>query len=151
MPGITNRGKYAFLAAYFRADVTQEPTGFSARLITNAVAPGPDTNLFSELTEITAGNGYTAGGLALNRNATDFDVLTEDDTNDRALIQTKDLVWNASGGTIPSAGNPAVDVVICDDEVAPQVIGHMSLGSSVTVSSGQSLTLQDPEFRLGDT
>ena len=148
MPGMTNRGKYAMLGTYFRADLTHEPAGFSARLITNAVVPTADTNLFSELTEITAGNGYTAGGLSLGRNSTDFDVLTEDDTNDRALVQVKDLVWTAAGGPIPSAGDPASYLVIVDDEVAPQVILYFSLGSAVSVSATQSLTVQDAEGRL---
>lgn len=150
MPGFTNRGKFAILATYFRADGTQSPGAFSARL-TKTTAPTADINLFSELTEIAAGNGYSAGGIALARNATDFDVITEDDVNDRALIQTKDLVWNASGGPIPSDSVGAEDLVICDDEVSPQVIGYFSLGGTpIVISDTQALTLQNPEFRLNE-
>lgn len=149
MPGITNRGKYAFLATYFRADAQFEPTAFSARLVTAAVAPGPDTNLASELTEIAAGNGYTAGGISLGRNATDFDVITEDDVNDWAYIQIRDLVFTAGGGPIPATGDGAQTLIIADDDTTPNAIGYMSLGASpVVVSDGQSLTLQNPEFRL---
>ena len=150
MPGTTNRWKYASLATYFRNDATQTPGGFSGRLITNAVVPNEDTNLFSELTEIAVGNGYVAGGISLNRNATDFDVLTEDDVNNRGLVQIKDLVWNASGGPIPASGSGASYLITCDDEASPQVNGFHSLGSAVSVSDGQSLTIQDVEFRLDE-
>ena len=54
--------------------------------------------------KIAAGNGYTANGISVARNTTDWDVLTQDDTNDRALVQLKNIVWTASGGPIPSSG-----------------------------------------------
>ena len=68
---VTNRGKFLLLQEFFR-----NPTEFTTlyiALITSAVAPTVDTNTFSELTEIAAGNGYTAGGISLSRNSTDFD------------------------------------------------------------------------------
>ncbi len=149
MPGMTNRGKYAILGTYFRADTTLTPGGFSAQLITNAVVPGPGTDLVSELTEIAAGNGYAAGGISLGRNATDFDVLTEDDVNNWALVQIRDLVWTAAGGPIPASGSGASYVILGDDDATPNVVGYASLGGSpITVSDGQSLTLQNTEFRL---
>lgn len=75
MSGITNRGKYWLLDQVFRN--ATEVTSLYAALVTSAVAPTVNTNTFSELTEIAAGNGYTAGGIALTRNSTDFDALTE--------------------------------------------------------------------------
>jgi len=149
MPGITNRGKFAFLGTYFRADAQYEPTGFSARLMTADVVPGPGTNVVTDLTEIAAGNGYSAGGIALNRDSVDFDVLTEDDVNNLAYVQIRDLAWTAAGGPIPASGNGASYLVVADDDTTPNVIGYMSLGASpVTVSDTQTLTLQNPEFRL---
>lgn len=145
---LTNRFKYAALGTYFRADATQEPTGFRARLITSAAAITADTNLASELTELANGNGYTTGGIALGRNSTDFDVLTEDDVNDRALVQIRDLVWTAAGGPIPASGAGASELSLEDDEVSPQVIGGFSLTGPITVSDGQTLTVQDAEIRL---
>jgi hypothetical protein len=57
------------------------PTTFYAALVTSAGAPTADTNTLGELTEIAAGNGYTAGGISLSKNTTDFPSLTEDETN----------------------------------------------------------------------
>lgn len=145
---LTNRGKYLMLQAYFRN--TGAPTNFYAALVTSAVAPTVDTNTLSELTEIAAGNGYTSGGISLARNATDFDVLTEDDVNDRGEVQTKDLVWTASGGNLPASGSGARYLVITTDEVTVgnrQVVAFFDLVSDRTVSDGQPLTLQDATIR----
>ena len=60
---LTNRGKYNFLAWLFRG--VTPPTNFYVALVTSATAPTADTNTFSELTEIAAGNGYTTGGYSL--------------------------------------------------------------------------------------
>lgn len=150
MPGMTNRGKYAMLGTYYRGDATQEPTGFRARLVTNAAVPGPDTNLASELTEINAGNGYVANGISLGRNSTDFDIFIEDDVNDRGYVQIRDLVWTAGGGPIPSSGTGAYYLSIEDDEVSPQVVNYFDLSGPVSVSDGQSLTIQNAEIRLNE-
>src|SRR3989304_4018994 len=100
MAGWTNKGKYRTLSWALRG--ATRPTNFYLALVTSAVAPNQDINTLSQLTEITAGNGYTTGGYSLVPGATDFDVLTEDDTNDRGLLQIKDVVWTASGGSIPA-------------------------------------------------
>jgi hypothetical protein len=153
MAGWTNKGKMrAGLEGYFRAVAT--PTNLYVALVTSASAPDADTNTLSDLTEITAGNGYTTGGYQLTPGATDFDVLTEDDTNDRALIQIKDIVWTASGGSIPSAGGGARYAVLIDDNATVadrEVLAYWDLTSDRTVSDGQTLTLQDCELRLNES
>jgi hypothetical protein len=145
----TNRGKYLVLQGYFRN--TGMPTTFYLALATSATAPTPDTNTFGELTEIAAGNNYNSGGAPVARNATDFDVLTEDDTNDRALIQLKDITWTASGGSLPASGGGARYACLLDDNATPasrQVVATFDLVSDRTVSVGQPLTLQNCEMRL---
>lgn len=152
MAGWTNRGKYNTLNLVFRN--ATEPTNFYMFLATSATAPTADINTKSELTEVAAGNGYTAGGISLNRDATDFDVLTEDDTNDRALIQIKDLVWTASGGNLPASGNGARYAILTDDNATPasrEVWNYFDLVSDRTVSTGQTLTLQNCELRLNES
>lgn len=151
MPGVTNRGKFRSLEGRYRN--TSVPTNFFIALITSATAPTADTNTFADVTEIAAGNGYTAGGISLTRNATDFDVLTEDDTNDRALIQLKDIVWTASGGSLPSSGSGARYAILTDDngtQSARAVEIYWDLTSDRTVSSGQTLTLQNCEIRYNE-
>lgn len=152
MAGWTNRGKYNTLNLVFRN--ASEPTNFYIFLALASAAPTADTNVKSDLNEIAAGNGYTAGGISLNRDSTDFDVLTEDDTNDRALIQMKDLVWTASGGNLPASGNGARYAVLTDDNGtlgSREVWTYFDLTSDRTVSSGQTLTLQNCEMRLNES
>lgn len=146
--GWTNRGKYNALAALFRG--ISLPANFYYRLFTAASAPGPDTNTVATLTEIADGNGYTQGtGYTLALNSTDFDVLTEDDTNDRALVQIKDMVFTASGGPIPASGNGARYGCLCGATGGlAEVWAYHDFTSDRSVSDGQSLTIQDAEFRL---
>lgn len=149
MAGWTNRGKYNVLNMVYRNSA--EPTNFYLFLATSAAAPTADTNVKSDLTEVATGNGYTAGGISIARNSTDFDVLTEDDTNDRALIQLKDMVWTASGGNLPGSGSGARYAILTDDNVtlgSREVYQFFDLSSDRVVSDTQTLTLQNCEIRL---
>ena len=152
MAGWTNRGKFNALGQRYRGVAL--PTNFYMALFTSAAAPTADTNLFSDLTEINAGNGYTTGGISLTKNTTDFDVLTEDDVNDRALVQIKDLVWTASGGSLPNGGSGARYACLTDDNVTVanrEVEQYFDLTSDRSVSDGQTLTLVDCELRLNES
>jgi len=152
MAGWTNRGKYNALGIRFRGASAE--TNLYVALCTSATAPGADINTFTELTEIAAGNGYTTGGYQLTRNSTDFDTLTEDDGNDRALVQIKDVVWTASGGNLPSSGDGARYAVLLDDTAtvaSREVEVYWDLTSDRTVSDGQTLTLQNLEIRINES
>lgn len=147
--GWTNRGKQVIFADHHRN--AAEFTNLYVALVTAAFVPGPDTNTLSELTEIAAGNGYTAGGISVARNVTDFDSLVENDTLDQAELQIKDLVWTAAGGSIPASGGGARYAVLTDDNVtvgSRQVLAYWDLVSDRVVSVGQTLTLQNCELRL---
>lgn len=146
---ITNRGKLRILDTYFRGATA--PTTFYLALVTSATAPTVDTNTFSELTEIANGNGYTTGGTAVARNATDFDSLVENDTDDRAELQIVDKLWTASGGPLPASGNGARYAVLLDANATVanrEVIAFWDLSEDRSVSDGQPLTLVDSELRL---
>lgn len=148
MAGSTNRGKYSALSRLFRGGTI--PTNYYVALVRSTVAPAADINTLSELTQISTSTGYTSGGIQLTPNGTDFDVLTEDDANDRALVQIKDLVWTASGGSLDS-GAGARYAVLTDDnatEGSRLVEWFWDLTSDRNVSDGQALTLQDCEMRL---
>lgn len=148
MVGFTNRGKKRIFDIAFRA--VAAPTNFFVALVRSTNVPTADTNLMSDLVEVTAGNGYVAGGISLSRNSTDFDVSTEDDANDREQMQIKNVVWTASGGTIPSAGLGARYAVLTDDNgtiANREVWAFWDLASDRQVSDTQTLTLQDLELR----
>ncbi|HWP59520.1 MAG TPA: hypothetical protein VNL14_16630 [Candidatus Acidoferrales bacterium] len=149
MPGVTNRGKYNILGTYFR-NASIPGGGFALFLATSAQTPTPDTNLKTDLTEIATGNGYSAGGQDINRDTVDFDVLTEDDVNDRALTQLKDIVFTASGGTLPASGSGARWAVLTDRNATlnnREIITYWNLVSDRIVSDGQSISLLNCEIR----
>ena len=149
MPGYTNRGKFRILKGFFQGLLL--PVNFFIALIDDSIVPTADTNTMADVSEVPAGNGYTSGGISVARDAVDFDVITEDDVNDRALVQIKDIVWTGTGGPLPSGGNGARRSVLTDDNGTVslrEIISTFDLVSNRLVSAGQTLTLQDAEFRL---
>lgn len=147
--GWTNRGAWLLLKAMCNAEAF--PTTLSIALVTDAVAPTSDTNIFSDLTEIADGNGYTTGGYELTRDSTDFPTATETDASDFAIISIKDVVWSASGGSIPDSGDGARYAVLIDDNatVADRQVWHWwDLTSARTVSNGQDFTLSGATISL---
>lgn len=147
--GWTNKGKAHVLGIVFRN--VAEKTNYYIALVTSAAAPTADTNTLSQLTEIANGNGYTTGGYQLTAGNTDFDTLTEDDSGDAGLVQVKDVVWTASGGSIPGSGDGARYAVLIDDNGtvgSREVYAWWDLTSDRTVSVGQTLTLQDLELDI---
>jgi hypothetical protein len=152
MAGWTNKGKYKVLGWALRGETI--PDNFYVALVTSAVAPTADLNTFTELTEIAVTNGYTTGGYELTPNSTDFDVWTEDDGSDLALIEIKDIVWTASGGTIPASGDGARYAVLTDNNAsvaAREVYYYWDLTSNRSVSDTQTLTLQDTTIRITES
>ncbi len=146
--GWTNKGSYNALNIVFRNGT--EPTNFYVALVTSATAPDADTNTLSQLTEIANGNGYTTGGYQLSRNSTDFDVLTEDDGNNRGHIEVKNVTWTASGGSIPASGSGARYAVLIDDNAtvgSREVWAYFDLSSDRSATTGQTITLSDLTLR----
>lgn len=144
----TNKGKFRALGVWLRG--TAAETNTYVALLTSAAAVVADTNTMADVTQAATGNGYTDGGIQLTPNSTDFDVHTEDDTNDRALIQIKDLVWTASGGNLPSSGAARYAALTDDNGTvsAREVYAGWDLSSDRVVSTGQTLTLQNCELRI---
>lgn len=143
----TNKGK-AFFAAYVRGVAL--PTNLYLALLADSALADPDINVMGDVTEIPAGNGYTAGGLLLTPNATDFDSLIENDAADRAELQLKDCVFTAAGGPLPSAGY-AYHCALTDDNATVALreiyfIGSLQVGRQVT--AGESITLQNWQFNF---
>jgi hypothetical protein len=151
MAGFTNKGKARLLQFFYQNNL---PTNVYIALVTSAVAPVADTNTLSQLTEITAGNGYTSGGFQLSLNTTDWPDSEENDTSDFGGLKAKDVAWTAAGGSIPSGGSGARYAVLTDDNVTVgnrEVWHYWSLVSDRTVTVGNVLTLQDLELQLTET
>lgn len=143
---LTNRGKKIMQESFWQN--TNVPTAFKLALITSAAVPTVDTDLFSELTEIAGGNGYTTGGIAVARNTTDFINLAEDDGANLARIFLASKAWTASGGPIPASGNAAAWAILKTDEATPQVVACLDLGGAISVSATQSITIANTELQL---
>lgn len=102
-------------------------------LLTN-VAPVAANAVKADLTEISAGNGYTAGG-----NAAAFTSLTQ--TGGVAkLVLADPATWTASGGSI---GPFRYAVLYNDTPTSPAdpLIGWWDYGSAVTLASGEQFVV----------
>jgi len=153
MAGFTNRGKMRMLEMVFRNQFNggNFPNSFYVVLLDNATTISPDTKTMTEVNEIATGNGYNSGGIALQRNSTDFDILSEDDIKDTGSVQAKDITWTATGGPIPSSGNPIRYLAITDDNPvvsSREIIAYKDLGEDITISAGGSLTIKDITLTL---
>ena len=145
----TNRGKKLVLDMAFRDTAI---ANLYVALVTDATKPTPDINTLGELDEIPQNDttGYREGGFQLSRDATDFDDLTEDDTEDRARVQIKDVSWTHATETILLSGK-ARYAVLTDFHATPgsrQVIAYWDLMTDRSVVAGDILLLQDLTLRI---
>lgn len=101
-------------------------------LLTNT-APVATNSVKANLTEITAGNGYTAGG-------TQATVSSSAQTSGTYKLVLADVVFTASGGTI----GPFQYAILYNDtptSPADPLIGWWDYGSARTLQSGESFTV----------
>ena len=98
-------------------------------MLTNT-APAVTDGQKSQLTEISAGNGYTAGG-------TQATTSSSSQTSGTYKLVSADVVFTASGGSI----GPLRYAVLYDDTATnDELIGFWDYGSSITLASGEALT-----------
>ena len=98
-------------------------------MLTNT-APSASNSVKADLTEISAGNGYTAGGTAAT-------ISSSAQTSGTYKLVLADVVFTASGGTI----GPFRYVVLYDDTAASdQLICWWDNGVAVTLQSGDTFT-----------
>lgn len=156
MAGVTHRGMAQIMSFALRnLDSTGGaiPTNFYIILCVAAGFPASDVlradiETLADVTRIPVGTGYQetgAGSAILARDATDFDSVVEDGLT-KVSIQIKDIVWTASGGSIPTSGLGARWAVLTDDNAsiaAREVYAWWDLVSDRTVTTGQTLTLQN--------
>lgn len=100
-------------------------------LLTNS-APVATNSVKGDLTEIGAGNGYSAGGTATT--------VTDSTASGVAKETFSDVVFTASGGTI---GPFRYAVVYNDTPTSPAdpLICWFDYGSSITLNSGETFTV----------
>jgi hypothetical protein len=104
-------------------------------MLTN-VAPIASNSVKANLTEIAAGNGYTAGGNTAS-------ITSSSQTSGTyKLVLADPATWTATGGSI---GPLRYAVLYNDTAINKELIGWWDYGSSVTLAAGETFTVDfDP-------
>lgn len=101
-------------------------------MLTNS-APVATNTIKGDLTDITAGNGYTAGGTDTQN--------TLAGASGTATVTCTNVVWTASGGTI----GPFRYVATYNDTTSSPVkplVNWWDYGSALTLADGESFTVK---------
>lgn len=101
-------------------------------MLTNT-APAAANSVKADLTEIAAGNGYTAGGATAT-------ISASAQTSGTYKLTLADVVFTAAGGSI---GPFRYAVLYNDTPTSPAdpLIGWWDYGSALTLADGESLTV----------
>jgi len=112
------RGKHDFSSNVFKVALSNS-------------APDATHTTLSAITELTTGNGYTAGGIA-----TTVGIST---TTGTVTVTSTDVTWTASGSGIAFR----YAALFNDTQTSPNkpLIAYWDNGSSTTVTSGNTLTV----------
>lgn len=103
-------------------------------LLTN-VAPVNTNTVKGDLTEISAGNGYSAGGTAAT-------ISSSAQSSGTYKLVLADVVFTASGGTI---GPFRYCVLYNDTAASDELIAWWDYASSITLAAGETFTVDfDP-------
>ena len=100
-------------------------------MLTNT-APTASNAVKTDITEISAGNGYTAGG-----NAAALTSSTQS-AGLYKLILSNPAMWTAAGGSI---GPFRYAVLYNSTAASGNLIGYWDYGSAVTLASGETFTV----------
>jgi hypothetical protein len=99
-------------------------------MLTNS-APLATNTVKANLTEISAGNGYTAGGTAVT-------ITSSAQSAGLYKLVGNDVVFTASGGSI----GPFRYAALYNDTASnDELIGWWDYGASITLLSGETLTV----------
>lgn len=99
--------------------------------LTNAAPSASLDAIKTDLAEIAAGNGYTAGGTATT--------ITVAEVTGTTTVSGTQVVFTAAGGTI---GPFQYAVLYNDTAASDNLIGAWDYGTALTLNDGESLTVK---------
>lgn len=104
------------------------------------VAPNAATNeINTDITEIAAGNGYTAGGASVPN-------LGWSQTSGTATLVGDQVVFTASGGSIAT-----FQYAVLYDSTTGFLIGYWDYGAAVNITTGNTFTVKPNNAATGGT
>lgn len=101
------------------------------KVVLSNTAPNAANTVLANITQITAANGYTAGGATIT-------VTASSQTAGSYKLVGNDVQFTASGGSI---GPFRYAVLYNDTATNDELIGWWDRGSSVTLADGETLTV----------
>lgn len=113
------------------AEKTHNLGSDTLKVMLTLTAPAATNTVKADLTEISAGNGYTAGGTAAS-------ITSSSQTSGTYKLVLGDVVFTASGGSI---ANFRYAVLYNDTATNDELIGYWDYGSTVTVATGETFTV----------
>jgi len=99
-------------------------------MLTNS-APSASNTVKADITEISAGSGYTAGGATIT-------VSSSSQTSGTYKLVLADVTITASGGSI---GPFRYAVIYNDTAASDELVAYYDYGSSVSINTGENLTI----------
>lgn len=105
---------------------------WKAVIHTDAPVVATDSTL-TDLTQIAGNNGYTTGGESITFNSTR--------SGGTITATATDVVWTASGGNLGSSTTGRYFSVYDDTSTADDLWNYWDYGTTFTVASGETMTL----------
>ena len=110
------------------AEKTHNLGSDSLKVMLTNTAPSASNTVKANLTDISAGNGYTAGGTAAS-------ITSSAQTSGTYKLVLADVVFTASGGTI---GPFRYAVLYNDTAASKELIGWWDYGSAITLADTET-------------
>jgi hypothetical protein len=118
----------------FVSDLAQKVHNLNSdtlRVMLTNTAPVATNTIKSNITEISAGNGYTAGGVTAT-------FVSGNDTSGTYRLILSTVSWTASGGSI----GPFEYAVLYNSSAASgNLIGWWDYGTTITLTNGNTFTV----------
>jgi len=101
------------------------------KVMLTLTAPVVTNTIKSDLTEIAAGNGYTAGGTATT--------IATSEASGTTTVTGTEVTWTASGGAI---ANFRYVVLYNDTSASDNLVAFWDYGSTVSVLTGETFNVK---------